>query len=45
MEDIYHFRVVDATKTVEEQQQEVRDNILAQLDLPRFKKHARIRML
>jgi dTMP kinase len=45
MEDIYHFHVVDATQTVEEQQQEVRENILAQLDLPRFKKHARIRML
>jgi thymidylate kinase len=42
MEDVYNFHVVDATRTVEEQQQEVRQIIQSRLDLPRFKKRARV---
>jgi dTMP kinase len=42
MEDVYNFHVVDATRTVEEQQQEVREIIQSRLDLPRFKKRARV---
>lgn len=41
MEETYHFHVINATRTVEEQQQEVRELIQARLDLPRFKKRVR----
>jgi len=41
MEETYRFHVIDATGTVEEQQQEVREIVKAQIDLPRFKKRAR----
>ncbi len=42
MEETYRFHVMDATRTVEEQQQKVREIIQTQLDLPRFKKWARV---
>jgi len=42
MEEPYHFHVMDATRTVEEQQHNVREIIQSHLDLPRFKKWARV---
>jgi dTMP kinase len=42
MEDKYNFYVIDATRSVEAQQQEVREAIDARIDLPRFKKVSRV---
>lgn len=38
MEHQYHFHVIDATRSIEEQQREVREIVGSRLDLPAFKK-------
>jgi dTMP kinase len=45
MENADNFHVIDATRAVEDQQQEVREIILSQIDLPHFKKRVRIRVI
>jgi dTMP kinase len=45
MENEYNFWVIDATRTVEQQQKEVREMIASRIDLPRFKKRSRAALL